>query len=657
MTVMKNPPAETGAAQESNTHQQRPKREDLNQMTRLFDVPKNTGWFFRLTPPDEGRDYGNANVWSLPWDIDTLVREAGQNSLDVVLDPAVGVEMEFRLIRLVGAELDDFKRAIKWNGSPNVPGLYDHLEESAKITQKLGKILRGGLDYIKETDELVLLRVDDHHTRGLVGREFGIGNFAALCRNNLDSSKLSETAGGAYGLGKAVFSRASLFATVLFNSNLRDPMDVGGSNLKEGRLIGRTDLLWHQVGDVAFAGPGWFGLGQVVGSDVRAVSVWNNRELAHDLYLDRIGDDAGTSILVVGFHDPNSDAHKTVQELSGEIAQAVARSFWPALVSGRLSVHVTTYDSRVQQTDISVHAEDYHRPFVEMLHKFNTGELSEKLTNEGDVVQRRIALEIPPRKSPPKHDEIRHAALLLVRQDAENEPDGLTGHVVFYRGRDMIIKSLPLKQIASVTIPFRAALLCGEAVGDSEADCAAELFLRAAEPPAHSDWMMTPELKAEYAPGSRKAISKFFEDVKEEIRMLMRPRYDELNDGPNALKELLQIAGASPPLPAGPTLEVDSSSHVDSEGRWIIIGTVKIPNDKAWSLKPVLVFASETGGGQRVSWTLEPISGCSIMGDELIVPAGTQRAKFRGISDRTSYTVDAQKVAVTVALKSAVERG
>jgi len=164
-------------------------------------------------------------------------------------------------------------------------------------------------------------------------------------------------------------------------------------------------------------------------------------------------------------------------------------------------------------------------------------------------------------------------------------------------------------------------------------------------------------LKADYAPGSRKAILKFFEDVKEEIRMLMRPPYDDLNDGPNALKELLQISGAPLPQPAGPTLEVDSSSHVDGEGRWIIIGTVKIPNNKAWSLKPVLVFASETGGGTRVPWTLEPISGCSIMGEEMIVPAGTQRAKFRGISNLTSYTVEAREVAVTVALKGARERG
>ncbi len=617
----------------------------------------NTGWFFRLAPPDEGRDYGNANVWSLPWDIDTLVKEAGQNSLDVVLDPARGVEMEFRLIRLTGADLTDFKQALKWDGSPQSPGLADHLEASAKIAQKLGKILRDGLDYVKETDELLLLRVDDHRTRGLVGPEFGIGNFAALCRNNLDSSKLSETAGGAYGLGKAVFSRASHFATVLFNSNLNDPVDVRGSQLKEGRLIGRTDLLWHKIGELACAGPGWFGLRDVVESDVRAVSVWNNRALAHELYLDRGADDAGTSILVIGFHDLNSDTRRSAQELAAEIAQAVARNFWPALVSGRLAAQVTTYEARKQQTHVAVHAEDYHRPFVEMLRKFNAGELCDKLSDEGDVVLRRIALEIPRRKSPPRHDEIKHEAILLVRRDAENEPDGLSAQVVFYRGRDMIIKSMPLKQLSSVAIPFRAAVLCGEAAGSGAADRAAELFLRAAEPPAHSDWTMTPELKAEYAPGSRKAILNFFEAVKEEIRMLMRPRYDDLNDGPNALKELLQIFGDPLPQPARPTLKVDSSSHVDSEGRWIIIGAVKLPNDKAWSLKPVLVFASETGGGQRVSWTLEPISGCSIVGEELIVPAGTRRAQFRGISNLTSYTVDAQQVAVTVALKGARERG
>lgn len=652
--TMKKPSLEMGTPRQSIALQQ-PSVENPQKAPAVLDVHENTDWFFRLSPPDEGRDYGNANVWSLPWDIDTLVREAGQNSLDVVLDPAVGVEMEFRLIRLSGADLEDFKRALMWNGSRKMPGLYAHLQESAKITQKLGKILRDGLELLRETDELVLLRVDDHHTRGLVGHEFGVGNFAALCRNNLDSSKLSETAGGAYGLGKAVFSRASHFATVIFNSNLNDPVDVRGSPLKEGRLIGRTDLLWHKVGKLAFAGPGWFGVRDVVQSNVRAVSVWNNRLLAHDLYLERNEDDLGTSILVVGFHDPNSDSRKSVQELSAEIAQAAARNFWPALVSGRLSVQVTTYEALERQTDVAVHAEDYHRPFVEMLRKFNAGELSEKLTNDGDVVERRITLELPRRKSPPKHAEIEHEAILLVRRDAEDEPDGMTGQVVFYRGRDMIIKSLPLKQIASVAIPFRAAVLCGEAAGSAAADKAAELFLRAAEPPAHNDWMMTPELKAEYAPGSRKSLLKFFEAATEEIRKLMRPRYEDLDDGPNALKELLQISGGAPPPTAGPTLEVDGSSHVDGEGRWIILGTVKIPNTNAWSLKPVLVFASETGSGRRVSWTLESVSGCSIIGEELFVPAGTRRAQFRGISNLTSYTVDAQEVAVTVALRDVRE--
>ena len=76
MTVTKNPPIEPGILQKGIIDQQ-PRRENWQQATRMLDVQQNTGWFFRLTPPDEGRDYGNANVWSLPWDIDTLVREAG----------------------------------------------------------------------------------------------------------------------------------------------------------------------------------------------------------------------------------------------------------------------------------------------------------------------------------------------------------------------------------------------------------------------------------------------------------------------------------------------------------------------------------------------------------------------------------------------------
>ena len=56
---------------------------------------------------------------------------------------------------------------------------------------------------------------------------------------------------------------------------------------KDLRLIGRTDLTWHQLDSDAYAGPGWFG--DVDASAQRVNSVWENEVLAKDLYIDRRG--------------------------------------------------------------------------------------------------------------------------------------------------------------------------------------------------------------------------------------------------------------------------------------------------------------------------------------------------------------------------------
>src|SRR5690348_5390236 len=39
-------------------------------MAKREEYMSKTAWRFRPVPPDEGRDYGNANVWTLNWDIE-----------------------------------------------------------------------------------------------------------------------------------------------------------------------------------------------------------------------------------------------------------------------------------------------------------------------------------------------------------------------------------------------------------------------------------------------------------------------------------------------------------------------------------------------------------------------------------------------------------
>ncbi len=613
-------------------------------------------WSFRAVPPDQGRDYGNANVWSLPWDVNTLVREAIQNSVDAAIDRDAGVEMEFRIIRLQGAELTDFLRAIGWDAPAALSALSRHVQASAKNGQKLGSVLRDGLELLERKQELQLLVVEDRGARGLVGDEFGEGNFAALVRNNLDSSKDGAAAGGSYGLGKAVFMRASHFATVLFNSQLSSPVREGGQDRASRRVIGRSDLSWHEIGQESFAGPGWFGERELLpNGGMRARSLWDNRALTHDLHFERTDPRPGTSILVVGFHDPNADGTTEPQDMAKEIAEAVARNFWPAIESRRLSVDVTTYEGRSRKVSISVDAELYQKPFVDIVRSYRNSETTARLVNDGDIALRPITLSIPRRRAQvDPHEPMDHEAALLVRFDADGEESELSNTVALYRGREMIIEYLPFRQNIPGAPSFRAVVLCGEAVGADAGDRAAERFLRAAEPPAHNEWTSTPAVKSEYVQGGKRAIERFVQSIREEIRQLVKPQRADLDDGPRALKELLRLAVDKPPVSQSPRVRVDrAKSRVDAQGRWDVQARIRLPDERAWRVAPVLVFAAETGGGTGAEWSLSAVRGCSVDGGYLVIPAGTREARFRGISDPASHPAAADDSSVSVVLRQA----
>ena len=296
---------------------------DLEAERKAYAGEKKTpGWAFRPLPADGGMDFGNANVWVFDPNLENFTREVLQNVLDVVRGKSAHVV--FRLIRLSGPRLNRFLEALQWNALDR-NALESHLQASADEGQKFGRSVEEGLNRLRESGELILLRVEEHGTTGLTGEEFGKNsNFTALTRNNLDSEKASATAGGAFGLGKAVLrAGTSSLSLVLFNSDLAIP----DSDQQEGRLIGRAELSFHHVNGGDFAGPGWFG--RLV--DDHAESYWGNRALAQDLCLERSPGTPGTSTLVVGFHDPTAEGERDPDELATNLVRATAAHFWPAL--------------------------------------------------------------------------------------------------------------------------------------------------------------------------------------------------------------------------------------------------------------------------------------------------------------------------------------
>lgn len=586
-------------------------------------------WRFRNEPDDGGRDYGNSNVWALNPSIDTLVREGLQNVIDVALDGKV--EVTFRIVRLTGKHLEAFREALGWEQ------LYEHLVSSTKNKQNLGRLIKYGLNRIEESNELVLLLVEDRRTMGLLGEETGSGNFAALCRNNLDSEKQGGLAGGSYGIGKAVWWRTSLIGTVLFYSNLSQPVSTGQQS---GRFIGRCELPWHSVEGANFAGPGWLGKPE----STRVVSYWGNSALAKDLHLERVGNETGTSVLVVGFHDPSSDLPRTPRELAAEIERAVADNFWPALSASRLEVTVETADGPTVNYQVKVDANQSVPQFVDALQKNSIDDITEQLVETGDVVRKKVRLRIPRRKSEEDpHDEVTHDAVLLVRRAEEGDNSVRKNQVALFRGRLMVVKYLDLKNLVFGGKPFHAIVLCGEAAGDQVPDRAAERFFRTAEPPAHNNFELTPQLKADYAPGSKKAIDDFIQTVKDGIRDLIKPASKEEADGPQAIKELLNISMGSE---TGQKVRIIRTIGEVQDACWHVSGTIRVtkPGDHEYGVTPVIIFLAESGGGKQAQWkALTAVKGCRVEGKRLIVESRTREAKFSGISDPESHPIPASE--------------
>jgi RNA polymerase primary sigma factor len=615
-------------------------------------------WDFRPAPRDGGRDFGNANVWSFDPGLDVLVREVLQNAQDAAATADGQVGVVFRLIRLTGVDKRAYLRALGWDV------LRGHLQSSAAGGQKLGTLLRDGLDRLDDED-LLLLVIEDRGTVGLTGPERGQGHFTALCRNNLDSRK-DGTTGGAFGLGKAVLWRAPRLATVLFGSHLSAPVD----GRWRYRLFGRCELAWHEHEAAEYAGPGWFGRRAPGGGG--AESVWEDEDLAGALYLDREG--SGTSVCVVGFHDPASDHDRPPDELARDLARAAARHFFPAMVAGRLAVRVEVHDGRrpyderrpsfAQDVDPDEHAPSYAR----MLRAYRDGATVVQLGDDGEVASRTVSLTVPARTADPRHGEQEHPAILLVAGAGEDDhdADGLAeqaNHLVLLRGPGMVVQLRSLQGTCLGTRPVHALLLCGLAPGRaaggarpaSPADVAAEQFLQAAEPPEHDRWTATPNLRAAYARGCVARLDRFLAAGADGVRRLLKSPPEDSGDGPRSLKDLFRLGDER--APNDRPRVVEQAGSVDDAGRWSVGARARLkPSPTPSRLTPAVYFLGETGDGVAVAWeSLEASTpGCVADGDSLVLPAGTREVRFSGLTDPRSHPVPAIASCVCVEIEKLI---
>lgn len=551
-------------------------------------------WVFDPVPPSKAKAGGSQSTHVFTQDLDTLVREVLQNSRDQARDSASIIRVKFTLAELSGEKKKDFLAAFRWSR------LLPHLRGVADQSFALSKKIRHALADFEERD-LLVLRIEDCGTRGLVGREQGDGeNFAALCRNVLDTPHDSPRRGGSYGLGKAVLWAFSSISTVLFYSRF----DTDGG--ERSRFIGRTELASHAAGDQEWTGSGWYGEVKKADSGMAwAASTWDAaaNAAADPLYLRRMesGPESGTSIMVVGFSEPEREP-RACTEVAEEILASASRWFWPILFGPKYQLEVTAVVE--QNGDIIFHRRaeltEEIEPFVEAM---TSTAISERAVRAGEVAADDLNIGVPPLRD---GDESSlgdsQATLRLLRREASGDASSYQNKVALVRGAGMVVRYRPVRAPLD-DLPVYAVLLAGGARGQSGEDIALEGFLRASEPPQHDDWRSTTRLTEEYERGGAARLADLWRGINEAVDRLIESDGGGEGAGPKGLAKLFPIHGATGGGGRSThTFRAMGLAANFAKGRWTVSGSVKNNRSAgaAWSYAVEIWLDSESGRGTKV---------------------------------------------------------
>ncbi|MDH5630396.1 MAG: hypothetical protein OEY96_09620 [Gammaproteobacteria bacterium] len=488
-------------------------------------------WVFDPAPPSGSRSGGSAAEYGFKGQIDTLVRETVQNSLDAGKLGENRVDIKYRFIELTDEKMQNFLDSIRW----------DSLRDNLESVTRNGELIQNAIHEMYKSNRLLLLCIEDRGTTGLTGSEqrdndIDTNRFSALVRDELYSDKDTEDAGGSYGLGKILLWAYSAFKTVLFSSIPSIcPSD------KEGlRFIGRTSLPYHETKiDGRCSGSGWLGIKRTVenaGEFGRwAESVWGQEAVHHafQCYLSRATDDYGLSTVIVGFEEPGEETRK-VSELVESIKQSAMESFWPALTRGFISVTVTHEldGDLIREVQVNPTEDEQFGILADLLKEYDSNVLENKrrLDKTNDSAWIDVDIEVPERISGEPgtpnepHKAFTGSVKVLVKLlNEDNNIDSIKDHIYRFRRPGMVIRHNGGSGLSISARPYIASVLCGIAAGNDVKNERIEHFLRSAEPPAHDEWRHdTKAVKANYNTlGIKAKLSRFDNNLRKAIRDLV----------------------------------------------------------------------------------------------------------------------------------------
>lgn len=571
-------------------------------------------WYFNRLNQKKSRQGDIPTKHAFDADVETFVREVLQNANDAgPVDEAEPVRVTFRFRHLTtGDGLEEFKSAFHWDDQ-----FRKHLEGAATEEQDLS--IRQFLE--NETEELLLLTIEDENTEGLSGAEDADeSNYTALVRDMHRSNK-DDTQGGSHGVGGTVLWAFSGVSTVLFTSTPEDPR-----NGVSPRFVGRSYLPDHTVDGELYRGYGWFGQPDIDDPEGRHVSVWGGEaeSIARDLSAVR-SSNCGTSLTVVGFREPGEGqpTGESLEEVVRRIQRAAVENFWPAIRRQQLEVFVQSPE------DASPRPANFETvgsvgPFLKAYENLYDpdGRLGEPGGSDSDTIE----FDFPSRNDGTETPD--EAKVSLSARTAGPAEEERRNEVAVFRGAGMVVQYISMDDVARHGADFHAVLACGRARTELErdhnpVDNHVENFLRAAEPAAHDRWTGTPRLKNKYS-GRRVGVVKDLQggELRDELREMIAGDDDESGERLRNFEELFPGdsteggEGGETPPPTPPTeshVERDLHDLVFADDHWEFELTLESDGeeDEAWEARVWLTQMFEGGGdGERLE-----IDGVRSVGD------------------------------------------
>jgi hypothetical protein len=524
-------------------------------------------------------------------DVDTLSREGGQNSKDQPSgdDP---VKIRYTVLELSGRHKAEFLEAMDWLG------LRAHLEACTGEPGATGTRLQRALAAFAGDQPLRCLRIDDSGTRGLEGDEFEEDkNFGLLCRAEFKTSRVSGR-GGSHGQGKAVLWELSQISTVLVSSVVHGWEDRGL------RIFGRTDIPSHAVRGVDYENGGWFGRKTRAADNTDfAESIFGEPKLARSLLLDREhSPGSGTSVLIVGFYEPEEDEVRPIEEIADDILSSMERWFWPSMSGSKSSMQVEVAVERNGRQVFYKKADPSATwgPFIRARASALTGVTAR---TDVEIAETSIEFRVPARELPlaKAHPELTASLTLRVtRGDASLADHEKANCIAIFRGFEMVVKYVPARRKPVDNIPLFGVLLAGKAVGSSSDNLKAEEFFRASEPAMHDDWKFTEELKSAYKIGARQRLSNLWSSLQEKIFQLVDETVTSDERGPELLARLFPFGRSNKSTTQKQEIRTKITDTSYLGGSWKVEGEVirTKPSTKAWEARIGFVAGTDSGAGE-----------------------------------------------------------